>query len=219
MSERLSESGLRYPSERPRASIRAWLPLLFFVSGFSALLYQLIWQRALFAIFGVNIESVTIVVTGFLLGLGLGSLIGGILSEGSGQRSLAVFGLLELSIGGFGWKSLIVFELVGVATIDMPPLARAAACFGVVLVPTLLMGATLPVLVAYSVRESGNVGKSVGSLYSVNTAGSAVAAFAAVFFLMGRLGQSGSLDLAALLNVTVGLVTLLAWVRTSRTGP
>ena len=50
------------------------LCVLFFLSGFPALIYQLTWQRALFRIFGVNIESVTIVVTAFMLGLGLGSL-------------------------------------------------------------------------------------------------------------------------------------------------
>ena len=50
-----------------------WWYALFFISGFPALLYQIVWQRSLFAIYGVNIESVTIVVTAFMLGLGLGS--------------------------------------------------------------------------------------------------------------------------------------------------
>src|SRR6202167_5048718 len=57
------------------------LCVLFFFSGFPALIYQLTWQRALFRIFGVNIESVTIVVTAFMLGLGLGSLAGGWVSK------------------------------------------------------------------------------------------------------------------------------------------
>ena len=60
------------------------LCVLFFFSGFPALIYQLTWQRALFRIFGVNIESVTIVVTAFMLGLGLGSLAGGWLSKRRG---------------------------------------------------------------------------------------------------------------------------------------
>lgn len=53
------------------------LYLLFFVSGAAALLYQVVWQRTLFAIYGINVESVTMVVTAFMLGLGLGSLAGG----------------------------------------------------------------------------------------------------------------------------------------------
>src|SRR5450756_915806 len=57
------------------------LYVLFFLSGFPALLYQVVWQRALFTIYGVNIESVTVIVTVFMLGLGLGSLAGGWLSK------------------------------------------------------------------------------------------------------------------------------------------
>src|SRR5262252_2519141 len=58
-----------------------WLYLFFFVSGFPALLYQIVWQRALFTLYGVNIESVTMVVTAFMVGLGLGSLLGGVVSR------------------------------------------------------------------------------------------------------------------------------------------
>src|SRR5436853_4397413 len=63
---------------------------LFFFSGFPALIYQLTWQRALFRIFGVNMESVTIVVTAFMLGLGVGSLAGGWLSQRSRMPLLAL---------------------------------------------------------------------------------------------------------------------------------
>src|SRR5689334_4874023 len=74
--------------------------LLFFISGIPALLYQIVWQRALFTIYGVNIESVTVIVTVFMLGLGLGSLAGGKLS--TGVRLLRAFGLIELGVGIFG---------------------------------------------------------------------------------------------------------------------
>src|SRR5712675_523001 len=71
----------------PRSTLgsMAWPCLFFFVSGFPALLYQIVWQRALFTLYGVNIESVTMVVTAFMLGLGLGSLAGGRLSERRGM--------------------------------------------------------------------------------------------------------------------------------------
>src|SRR5579863_3875285 len=75
------------------------LYILFFVSGFPALIYQIVWQRALFTIYGVNIESVTIVVSAFMLGLGLGSLAGGRASRIPGLPVLAAFGLVELGIG------------------------------------------------------------------------------------------------------------------------
>ena len=66
--------------------------VLFFLSGFPALLYQIVWQRALFTLYGVNVESVTMIVTVFMLGLGLGSLAGGWLSARNGTRLLMAFG-------------------------------------------------------------------------------------------------------------------------------
>src|SRR5712692_4730507 len=67
---------------------RRFYYLLFFLSGFPALLYQIVWQRALFTIYGVNVESVTVVVSAFMLGLGLGSLAGGSLSKRPAVRLL-----------------------------------------------------------------------------------------------------------------------------------
>src|SRR5437899_76533 len=85
---------------------RRFYYLLFFLSGFPALLYQIVWQRALFTIYGVNVESVTIIVTVFMLGLGLGSLAGGRLSARPGLPLLRVFGMIELGIAAFGAVSL-----------------------------------------------------------------------------------------------------------------
>src|SRR5215831_12358552 len=75
------------------------LCVLFFLSGFPALIYQLTWQRALFRIFGVNVESVTVVVTAFMLGLGLGSLVGGLISKGRRIPLLPLLALIELATG------------------------------------------------------------------------------------------------------------------------
>src|SRR5947209_13701883 len=58
----------------------ALVAALFFCSGFPALIYQIVWQRALFAIYGVNVQSVAVVVSAFMLGLGIGRLVGGRLS-------------------------------------------------------------------------------------------------------------------------------------------
>ena len=182
---------------------------LFFLSGFPALLYQVVWQRALFTIYGVNIESVTVVVSAFMLGLGLGSLGGGWLSERPGIPLLAVFGIAELGIGLFGVFSLGIFHYVAQYTAGTSALGTGAITFVLLLVPTALMGSTLPVLTEHLVRISGNVGRSVGSLYFVNTLGSATACFCAVVFLMYRFGESGSVMLAAAINAMVGLTVLI----------
>src|SRR5436190_1870190 len=86
------------------------LCVLFFFSGFPALVYQLTWQRTLFRIFGVNIESVTIVVTAFMLGLGLGSLAGGWLSKRRTIPLLPLLAAIELTTGAFGLVSLSIFD-------------------------------------------------------------------------------------------------------------
>jgi spermidine synthase len=196
--------------------MRAWIYLVFFVSGFAALLYQIVWQRALYAIYGINIESVTMVVTAFMLGLGLGSIAGGVVSKDPKRPVLLMFSLVELGIGLFGAVSLSVFHAVGNATLGMSAFGTFVITFFLVLVPTLLMGSTLPLLVAHLVRSSGNVGKSVGTLYFVNTLGSAFASAAAVLVVLGRAGQTGSVRAAALLNVVVSLLAYVAHRRSQR---
>jgi spermidine synthase len=193
--------------------------LLFFVSGFPALLYQIVWQRALFTIYGVNIESVTVIVTVFMLGLGLGSLAGGKLSTVAGIGALRAFGTIELSIGAFGVLSLGLFHRVAQFTAGSSTPATAGITFLLLLVPTLLMGSTLPLLVAHLVHKTANVGESVGSLYAVNTAGSAFACLLAAVFLMRALGETGAVRMAACLNIAVGTTALLWRVRTNAVEP
>ena len=188
-----------------------WLYILFFCSGFPALIYQIVWQRALFSIYGINIESVTIVVSAFMLGLGIGSFLGGTISKLPRVPLLATFGAIELSIGLFGVFSLPLFHLVGVHTARAPQLVTGALTFLLVLVPTVLMGSTLPILVAHLVRLSGNVGTSVGILYFVNTLGSAAACLMSAKFIMRMLGESGSVYLAAGINGAIGALALGAF--------
>ena len=184
---------------------------LFFLSGFPALLYQIVWQRALFTIYGVNIESVTVIVTAFMLGLGLGSLGGGWLSNRA-VPLLAVFGAVELGISVFGLFSLKLFHAVAVFTGGSPTLETGAVTFAMLLIPTMLMGSTLPLLVAHLVRRNRNVGESVGVLYSVNTFGSAISCFLAAYVLMRMFGESGSIRIAAVINACVATAAFVLHV-------
>lgn len=195
---------------------RLWIYVIFLLSGFAALLYQIVWQRALYAIYGINIESVTMVVTAFMLGLGVGSVAGGEVSKDPKRPVLLYFSLVELGIGLFGAVSLAIFHAVGNVTLGMSAVATFVVTFLLVLFPTVLMGSTLPLLVAHLVRENKNVGKSVGTLYFVNTLGSAFASAASVLFILGKAGQSGSVRIAALLNVTVSLLAYVAHRRAMR---
>jgi spermidine synthase len=148
-----------------------WIYYLFFFSGFPALIYQIVWERALFALYGVNVESVTVVVTGFLLGLGLGSLAGGFVSRMPRVPLLALFGGAELCTAVYGAFSLHLFQAVGLYTAGTSLFRTTALSFALLLLPTMLMGSTLPMLVTHSVRRSRSVGGSLGLLYFVNTLG------------------------------------------------
>ena len=197
-------------------SERVWIYyLLFFLSGFPALLYQIVWQRTLFTLFGVNVESVTMVVTVFMLGLGLGSLAGGELSTWRGVRLLTAFGAVELCIGGFGACSLWLFHRVASFTAGASLLTTGLVAFALLLIPTLLMGSTLPLLSEHFVRRTGSVGESVGLLYGINTLGSGIACLLAAYWLMGWLGESGSIYLAVCFNLFVGSTALLRELRRS----
>ncbi len=196
------------------ATRRIPIPVLcaiFFLSGAAAVIYQLIWQRSLFRIYGTNSESVALVVTAFMLGLGLGSLGGGAVSTSSRVPLPALFGAIELGIGVFGWFSLDLFAALGSVTTAATGFQVGLLVFALVLFPTLLMGATLPILVAYLVSETQNVGRSVGLLYFVNTVGSAAGCFLAALWLLGALGQSGSVRAAAGMNAVAAVGVLSLW--------
>ncbi len=195
-----------------------WLGAVFLISGASALAYQVAWQRSLFAIYGINIESVTVVVMAFLLGLGIGNTVGGAFSRKPSRPVLLYFGLIEIGIGAYGFFSLQLFAYIGSLTLHMSEVATALITFLLVLFPTLLMGATLPLLVAHLVRRTQNVGSSVGLLYFVNTAGSAVASVATVVLLLRHLGQSGTIMLAAACNGAVGLFVIFQYLGSTRSG-
>lgn len=193
-----------YFDKSPQKWENLLLSALFLVSGMPALIYQVVWQRALFSIYGVNAESVAIVVSAFMLGLGVGSLAGGWLSSRFPRHGILIFGLAELGIALFGLSSLHIFSWAAAYTAGAKLPAVVVFSFALLLIPTMLMGATLPILVEHQVRRSGQVGASVSRLYFVNTLGSAIAGYLCATFLLRELGQSGSVAIAACLNTMVG---------------
>jgi spermidine synthase len=192
-------------SDKPgRQKDIVFLSLLFFCSGMPALIYQIVWQRALFTIYGVNAQSVAVVVTAFMLGLGLGSVIGGRLSARFPEHGILIFGLAELSVALFGLCSLTLFRWVAASTAgaDLPSVVLFSLLL--LLLPTMAMGATLPILVEYLVSQNARVGTSVATLYFVNTFGSAVACYLCATSVLRNFGQTGSVAFAAILNALVG---------------
>ncbi|MGH7537863.1 MAG: fused MFS/spermidine synthase [Gemmatimonadales bacterium] len=203
--------------------------LLFFLSGATALVYQLLWIRLLHQSFGSTIQSVTTVVAAYMGGLGLGAWLLGTRADRD-PRPAALYGRLEILIGLFGIASPMVLDLaqqgyVAIAR-GLPPGSGASVAlrFGlaglVLLVPTTLMGGTLPVLTrAFTAADRGRLRASLGWLYGLNTLGAALGTALAGFILIEHVGIRASLLGTAALNLAIGAVALRLPEPGSRTAP
>jgi MFS family permease len=180
------------------------------ISGTAALIYQVCWQRLLFEGFGVDIESVTIVVSTFMLGLGLGALAGGEIADRFPDRVIPMFAMIEFATAAFGVCSPYLIRAISAATVNGSLAAIAAVNFGLLLIPTTLMGATLPILVTHVVRRYRNLGVSVGVLYFANTLGAAFGAGFTGFVALYYFGLTSTIYIAATLNAAVGAAVWFA---------
>jgi spermidine synthase len=189
------------------------LCVLFFLSGFSALAYQTTWQRLLGLFGGSDSISVTIVVGAFLLGLGLGSLLASSFADRlSPNGAVIAFAACELGIAAFAVASKSFFYdllFIRMATIADSRVIVFLAAFMGLLVPTVLMGLSLPLLAKGVVRRIETASERIGWLYGVNTLGAAVGAFATGFFIIGTVGYEATIYLAAIINLSVGVGALL----------
>ncbi len=181
------------------------LVVLFLVSGVAALIYQVCWQRMLFESVGTDIDSVTIIVSTFMLGLGLGAILGGEIVDRYPARTLELFALAEMATGVFGFCSPWLIKATGAVTVNGSLATIAAANFGLLLLPTILMGATLPILVTHVMRLYKNLGVSVGTLYCANTLGAAAGAALTGFVALYYFGLISTIFIAAALNITVSV--------------
>jgi spermidine synthase len=184
---------------------------LFFASGFAALLYQLSWQRALFGWYGVDLDSVSAIVSIFMLGLGGGALVGGWLADRLPRHRILLFSAIELTIALFGFVSLDTIDAIGAVFATESLAVIVGLTFAVFVIPTCAMGATLPVLVTELTSRTGNVGAATGLLYFINTLGAAVGALAGGLVLTGIFGLDGLVMIAASINLFIAFSAALAF--------
>src|SRR2546421_3565415 len=201
-----------------RSSAARAYALLFFLSGATGLVYELLWVRLLYQAFGSTIQSVTTVVAAYMGGLGLGAWLRAGRPDRQ-PRPAALYGRLEIAIGAFGLVSPLVLALVHRAYVaaagawQLSGEASVALRFGlaalVLLVPTTLMGGTLPVLTrAFMGEDRAALKHSLGRLYGLNTLGAVVGTALAGFFLIEWVGIRASLWGTALVNLSIGVVAL-----------
>lgn len=197
----------------PRGARLAVVAGLFFLSGFSALVYQIAWQRLLGLFGGADTIASTLVVSAFLAGLGLGSLVGGLFADRlTRRRALVLFGVCELSIALYGALSVPLFYdvlFLGLVELSRSRLLVLAVAFVSLLVPTALMGMSLPFLSRAMVDDIGDAPARVGVLYAINTLGAGVGALVTGFWLIGSFGYWPAILVGATFNAIVGVGALL----------
>lgn len=191
------------------------LAAIFFISGFSALIYQVCWQRLLFTGFGVDLTSITVIVSVFMAGLGGGAYFGGRIADKFSQKLLLIFCFVELGIGCFGYASASLIHFMQDIFIQSNLLTLTCVTFLLLIFPTFLMGATLPILTSFFNRYIANVGESIGTLYFYNTLGAAIGALSTGFILFNYLTLSQTIYLAASLNIAISMIIFLTYGRDS----
>ncbi|TWU01510.1 fused MFS/spermidine synthase [Neorhodopirellula pilleata] len=200
----------------------------FWLSGFAALLYETVWLRLFSIQFGTSEQSLAIVLSTYMGGLALGSLLAGwwLSRDRNGRlasRPLLVYGILELGIAATALLVPTVLWAVRYVQIglyggaDAPPdagdFSQISFAFGgaflATILPTTMMGATLPMLSKHVVYQDAHLGKRIGALYAINTLGAVMGTLLAAFVCLPHLGLFRTILVGVAINVLVFLIVAL----------
>ncbi len=199
-----------------------WLLLVglfcFFFSGAAGLIYQVVWTRMLSQIFGNTTYAIATVLSAFMAGLAIGSYWFGKIAD-RGKNDFLLYGLLEAGVGVYGF--LVPWFFAGAQKVYGPIFSLNESqpflfnlflfflSFVLLVFPTLLMGATLPVLSRFYVRSFAQFGRRVGDLYATNTLGAVIGCAMGGFFLIPVYGMRVTVYVAAGVNMLIAIVILI----------
>jgi spermidine synthase len=186
---------------------------LFLVSGATGLLYEVAFSKVLATIFGATAYAISTVLSAFMAGLALGAFLGGRIAHRL-RRPLAGYGVAEIGVGLLALATPLAFDALESAYVALASsslfvttVVRGVLTFGVILVPTTCMGATLPILS----RTARSQGEGVlPRLYAINTLGGALGSLLSAYLVLPWLGVRGTMHATAAINVTIGLVAIFA---------
>jgi len=186
---------------------------LFFASGISGLIYEIVWLRILGRIMGVTTYATAIVLASFMAGLAIGSFVFGIFIDRR-RDPLKVFAVLEIVIAIAAIITPVLFKilfpfykylyLVSSHNMLLITIARVVISFFLLLIPTIIMGGTLPVLISYMVKKEGSFGRNFSLLYGVNTFGAVFGVLLSGFITIGFFGEWSTILIGAVINLVVG---------------
>jgi len=208
--------------EKTEGLSTALILLLFFISGALALIYQVVWSRMMMNIFGSTAIAVGTVLAAFMSGMALGSWYFGKKAD-SNSNCLRLYAWLEIGIALTALVSHILLNQISPAHLAIHELLGSSAAFFVpirfllafllVMAPTVLMGATLPVLTRYLVRRQRSVGIKLSTLYATNTFGAVAGVLVTGFLLIGLYGIHIPVYIAVVGNLLIGCI---AWMVSMR---
>lgn len=191
--------------------------LLFFLSGATALIYEVLWSKYLALMFGSTIQAQTVVLAVFMGGLALGNRLFGKRSIRI-QQPLAAYGYIELAIGLYAFFFHSIYTAADALFISIGSKIaensgallglKGALAVGLLFVPTVLMGGTLPLLAAWLDRRVEDAGRSSARFYSTNSLGAVFGAAVAGFYLVRNWGMQASLQWSAFVNFAVALAAI-----------
>src|SRR4029450_5242178 len=199
-----------------------WLLLVglfcFFFSGAAGLIYQVVWTRMLTQIFGNTTYAIATVLSAFMAGLAIGSYLFGKIAD-RGKNDFLLYGILEAGVGIYGFAVPWLFRMAQKVYGPIFGLNESypflfnmvlfLLSFTLLVFPTLLMGATLPVLSRFFVRSFAQFGRRVGDLYATNTLGAVIGCAAGGFLLIPALGMRTTVFVAATVNLVIAALILV----------
>lgn len=210
----------------PKNPPAMFIVLLFFLSGSCNLVYEVVWTRMFSLVFGVTVFAVSAVLAAFMLGMAAGGVFFGRLAD-TARNNCIVFSFVHIGISVSTILLLLAFPLLGPVYLSINnvfgqsflPLRIIIFLFALALmiVPTTLMGATFPVAVRMLASRKDRMARDIGALYSVNTFGSVVGCLTGVFVLLGPLGMTGTVLIAAGADCAIGFAALAVF-RSFETG-
>lgn len=207
----------RIANRRPFALVA----VCFLISGFAALLYETVWLRQFAILLGTSEQALAVVLAAYMGGLAIGSLVASRIVD-SIRRPLLTYGLLECGIAvsallvpvGLAAATQLQVAVLGGAS-EPPPagsLLQVTFClltaFGLILIPTGLMGATLPLLARHMVARDEDIGPQIGLLYAINTAGAVLGTICAAFICLPAFGLGRTTWIGAAANGVVFLLVI-----------
>jgi len=192
--------------------------LLFFLSGALALVYEVVWARMMTHVFGSTALAVGTVLAAYMSGMAVGAWRIGKRADHH-PNCLRLYALLEIGIAimalgshflihQLGTAQRLIYEWAGSSALLFSS-ARFLLAFGLVMAPTILMGATLPVLARFLSRRQVLVGINISTLYAINTFGAVSGVLLTGFFLIGHYGIHVPIYLAVTGNLLIGLLALV----------